>query len=117
VAPGLRSPLHSAPILRGITSDIRIAAYQGVLAPAIPIGDRQEPRVKPDSDSRQAAEHVKKQEQPQTHKDGEAQKLVDRIEKKVDDQREKSIREDAGQASAARLNLRSFVPTLIFPSG
>jgi hypothetical protein len=62
--------------------------------------------VKPDSASRQAAEHVKKQEQPQTHKDGEAQKLVDRIEKKVDDQREKSIREDAGQASAARLNLR-----------
>ena len=44
--------------------------------------------MKPDSDSRQAAEHVKKQEQSQTHEDGEAQTLVDRIEKKVDDQRE-----------------------------
>jgi hypothetical protein len=42
---------------------------------------------KPDSDSRQAAEHVKKQEQPQTHQDGETQKLVDRIEKKVSDQK------------------------------
>jgi hypothetical protein len=29
---------------------------------------------------------VKKQEQPQTNEDGEAHKLVDRIEKKVDDQ-------------------------------
>jgi hypothetical protein len=43
--------------------------------------------VKPDSDSRQAAEHAKKQEPPQTHEDGEAQKLVDRIEKKVSDQK------------------------------
>ena len=43
--------------------------------------------MKPDSDSRQVAEHVKKQEQPQTHEDGEAQKLVDRIEKKVSDQK------------------------------
>jgi hypothetical protein len=42
---------------------------------------------KPDSGSRQAAEHVKKQEQPQTHEDGEAQKLVERIEKKVSDQK------------------------------
>jgi hypothetical protein len=58
--------------------------------------------VKPDSGSRQAPEHVKKQEQPQTHEDGEAQTLVDRIEKKVDEQREKSIREDSGQASTAR---------------
>jgi hypothetical protein len=29
----------------------------------------------------------KKQEKPQTHEDGEAQKLVDRIEKKVSDQK------------------------------
>jgi hypothetical protein len=58
--------------------------------------------VKPDSDSRQAAEHVKKQEQSQTHEDGEAQTLVDRIEKKVDDQKGKSIRENAGQATTAR---------------
>ena len=43
--------------------------------------------MKPDSDSRQAAEHVKKQEQPQTYEGGEAQKLVDRIEKKVSDQK------------------------------
>jgi len=32
--------LHSAPILRLITTDIRIAAYQGVLADATPIGDK-----------------------------------------------------------------------------
>jgi hypothetical protein len=51
--------------------------------------------VKPNSDSRQAGEHVKKQEQPQTHEDREAQKLVERIEKKV---KEKPIREDSGQA-------------------
>jgi hypothetical protein len=43
--------------------------------------------VKPDSDSRQAAEHVKKQEQPQTHEDGKAQKLVNRTEKNVHDQK------------------------------
>jgi hypothetical protein len=43
--------------------------------------------VKPDSDSHPAAEHVKKQEQPQTHEDSEARKLVDRIEKKVSDQK------------------------------
>ncbi len=42
---------------------------------------------KPDSGSGQAAEHVKKQEQPQTHEDLEAQKLVERIEKKVSAQR------------------------------
>jgi hypothetical protein len=45
------------------------------------------PRVIPDSESRQAAEHVK-QEQPQIHEDSEAQKVVDRINKKVDAQRE-----------------------------
>jgi hypothetical protein len=43
--------------------------------------------VKPDSDSRPAAAHVKKQEQPRTHEDGEARTLVDRIEKKVSDQK------------------------------
>jgi hypothetical protein len=42
---------------------------------------------KSDSGSRQAAEHVKKQEQPQTHEDREAQKPVERIEKKVSDQK------------------------------
>jgi len=42
--------------------------------------------VKRDSDSRTAAEHVKKQEETQTHEDNEARKLVDRIEKKVKDQ-------------------------------
>ena len=42
---------------------------------------------KPDSDSRQAAEHVKKQEHPQTHEEREVKTLVDRIEKKVSDQK------------------------------
>ena len=41
---------------------------------------------KPDSDSRQAVEHVKKQEHPQTHEEREVKTLVDRIEKKVSDQ-------------------------------
>jgi len=40
-----------------------------------------------DSGLRQAAEHVKQQEQTQTHENGEAQKLVDRIEKKVHNSR------------------------------
>jgi len=38
---------------------------------------------------------VKKQEQPQTHEDHKAQKLVERIEKKA---KEKPIHEDSGQA-------------------
>jgi hypothetical protein len=42
---------------------------------------------KPDSGSRQATEHVNKQEQPQTHEDREAQKLVERIQKKASTQR------------------------------
>jgi hypothetical protein len=42
---------------------------------------------KPDSGSRQPAEHVKKQEQPQTHEDRKAQKLAERIEKKGRKQR------------------------------
>jgi hypothetical protein len=54
---------------------------------------------KPDSGSRQAAEQVKKQEQPQTHEDREAQKLVERIEKKA---KEKPINEDTGQASTPK---------------
>ena len=58
--------------------------------------------MKPNSDSRQAGEHVKKQEQPQTHEDREAQKLVERIEKKAE---EKPIREDScatGRCSAGK---------------
>jgi predicted nucleic acid-binding Zn-ribbon protein len=43
------------------------------------------------------------EEHSQTHEDREAQKIVERIEKKVSDQRE-SIREDAGQASTAFLS-------------
>ena len=45
-------------------------------------------KSKPDSGSGQAAEHVKKQEQPQTHEGREAQKLVERIEKKAGARRE-----------------------------
>ena len=43
-------------------------------------------RIQSDSGARQAAEHVKKQEHPQTHEEREVKTLVDRIEKKVSDQ-------------------------------
>jgi len=38
---------------------------------------------KPDPGTGRAAEHVKKQEHPQTHEEREVKTLVDRIEKKV----------------------------------
>ena len=38
---------------------------------------------KPDPGTRRAAEHLKKQEHPQTHEEREVKTLVDRIEKKV----------------------------------